>query len=200
MPTDRTDAMIALPPPKTDGGHSLEEVLGRRRSIRELDTPPLTLAEIGQLLWSAQGITGADGLRAAPSAGSLYPLELYVATAEGVFHYRPREHDLERTPGADVRDELRKASFDQACMTAPAVFAIAAVFGRVAEKYPEVADICVKLEVGHAAQNLLLQATALDLAAVPVAAFDPPRLQRALGLPADQVVCYLIPVGRGHEA
>lgn len=197
MPTGKTVTTIALSPPKTRGAHSLEEVLQRRRSIRELATPPLTWDEIGQLLWSAQGITNAEGLRTTPSAGALYPLELYVATAEGVFHYDPRAHAVTKTLDADVRLELRKVSFDQACMDAPCVVVIAAVAERVTRKYPEVGDICVKLEVGHAMQNVLLQATALGLASVPVAAFDPPKLQDLLRLPADREVMYLAPVGRG---
>lgn len=188
--------VITLPRPSTTGGMSLAEAITTRRSIRELDTAALSWAAIGQLLWSAQGVTGADGLRASPSAGGLYPLELYVATAEGVFHYQPATHDVVRTMSADVRAELRQASLDQGCMQAPCVIAIAAVSERVTSKYPEVGDICVKLEVGHAMQNVLLQVVALGLASVPVAAFDPPKLGRILHLPSDQEVMYLAPVGR----
>lgn len=186
-----------LPAPVTTGGMSLAEAITKRRSIRELDTTALSWAEIGQLLWSAQGITGAEGLRASPSAGALYPLELYVASAEGVFHYRPATHDVVRKMGTDVRSELRQASLDQGCMQAPCVIAFAAVSERVTAKYQEVGDICVKLEVGHAMQNVLLQVTALGLASVPVAAFDPPKLGRILQLPSDHEVMYLAPVGRG---
>ena len=188
--------VIKLPAPVTTGGMSLADAITKRRSIRELDTAALSWAEIGQLLWSAQGITGAEGLRASPSAGALYPLELYAATAEGVFHYRPATHDVVRTMATDVRGELRKASLDQGCMQAPCVIAFAAVSERVTSKYPEVGDICVKLEVGHACQNVLLQVTGLGLASVPVAAFDPPRLGRILHLPSDHEVMYLAPVGR----
>ena len=196
MSTARSD-IIKLPAPVTTGGMSLADAITKRRSIRELDTAALSWAEIGQLLWSAQGITGPDGLRASPSAGALYPLELYVAFADGVFHYRPATHDVVRTMTADVRGALRKASLDQGCMQAPCVIAFAAVSERVTSKYPEVGDICVKLEVGHACQNVLLQVTGLGLASVPVAAFDPPRLSQILQLPADHEVMYLVPVGRG---
>jgi len=195
-----TATTIKLPPPKTRGAHSLEDVLQRRRSIRELATPPLTWEEIGQLLWAAQGVTNAEGLRTTPSAGALYPMETYVATAEGVFHYDPRAHAVTRTLDTDVRADLRKLSFDQPCMDAPCVVVMAAVVARIAEKYPEVADICTKLEVGHAMQNLLLQVTALDLASVPVGAFNPPKLGEVLHLPAEQEVMYLAPVGRGKSA
>jgi SagB-type dehydrogenase family enzyme len=196
MPTQTT---ITLPPPKTRGDHSLEDVLRRRRSIRELATPPLTWEEIGQLLWAAQGVTSADGFRTTPSAGALYPMEVYVATAEGVFHYEPAAHAVTKTLETDVRAGLRKLSFDQACLDAPCIVVMAAVVARVAEKYPEVADISTKLEVGHAMQNLLLQVTALGLASVPVGAFNPPKLGELLRLPAEQEVMYLAPVGRGSR-
>src|SRR3990170_61481 len=149
MPVTKTTT-INLSAPKTRGTSSLEEVLVERGSIRELDTPPLTWDEICQLLWAAQGISGEDGLRTTPSAGALYPLELYVATGEGVFHYRPASHAVVHTMADDVRVALRKASLDQSCMAAPCVVVFAAVVERVTQKYPEVGDICVKLEVGHA--------------------------------------------------
>jgi SagB-type dehydrogenase family enzyme len=199
MSKEDTGQPVKLPTPRTRGTRSLEEVLEERRSIREFAPEPLTWERIGQLMWSAQGITNAEGLRTTPSAGALYPLELYVATGDGVFHYRPKPHDMVRTLEADVRNALRQASLDQPCMAAPCVVAMAAVVERIAAKYPEVADICTKLEVGHAAQNLLLQVTALGLVAVPVAAFDPPRLRTILRLPPDQEVMYLIPVGHPRK-
>jgi len=174
-------------------------VLAERRSIREFARDPLTWEHIGQLMWSAQGITNSEGLRTTPSAGALYPLELYVAIGDGVFHYRPKTHDLVRTLASDVRKALRQASLDQSCMAAPCVVAVAAVVDRIAQKYPDIADICTKLEVGHAAQNLLLQVTAMGLVAVPVAAFDPPRLRTILHLSADHEVMYLIPVGHPRK-
>ena len=136
MPTEKTDTPISLPPPKTRGAHSLEDVLQRRRSIRELATPPLTWEEIGQMLWAAQGVTSAEGFRTTPSAGALYPMEVYVATAEGVFHYEPAAHAVTRTLDADVRAGLRQLSFDQACMDAPCVVVMAAVVARITQSTP----------------------------------------------------------------
>lgn len=188
---------IKLPIASTTGVHSLEDVIARRRSIRALASGRLSWGDIGQLLWSAQGITEPkEGLRATPSAGAMYPLELYIATPDGVYHYRPKTHDLVQTDARDVRANLRKAALDQECMDAPCVLLIAAVYERVTQKYPDIGKICVDFEVGHCAENVLLQVVALGLAAVPVAAFKPARVKDIFSLPAQQVPLYMIPIGR----
>jgi SagB-type dehydrogenase family enzyme len=187
----------ALPAPQRAGKISVEEAIARRRSIREFKKSPLSDQELAQLLWATQGITHSGGLRAAPSAGALYPLELYVATSEGFFHYQPQAHRLIRRSQHDLRASLARAALDQAMVReAPAVFVITAVFERTAQKYgPARAPRYVHLEAGHAAQNLLLEAVALGLGAVPVGAFHDEPVEQALGLPADHKPLYLIPVG-----
>ncbi len=188
--------VIALPAPRLESDHSLEETLHRRRSVRTYSDEPLTLEEIGQLFWAAQGITDERGLRAAPSAGALYPLELYAATDDGLYHYRPPGHRAEMRHIEGWREALCPAALSQgAVCQAPAVFVITAVYARTAAKYGERAERYVRLEAGHAAQNLLLQAVALDLGAVPIGAFYDDQVQAALGLPADHEPLYLIPVG-----
>jgi SagB-type dehydrogenase family enzyme len=176
---------------------SLEEALVKRRSMRSFSQEPLDDAKMGQLLWAAQGITNARGFRTAPSAGALYPLELYVATADGVFRFEPQEHRLLAIDTVDRRQALYEAALSQeAVLRAPAVFVIAAVYERTERKYgPERSPRYVHLEAGHAAQNLLLQAVALDLGAVPIGAFDDARVQQVLRLPPDHAPLYLIPTG-----
>jgi SagB-type dehydrogenase family enzyme len=191
------DGALGLPTPVTDGQMSVEAALTQRRSVRAFETRPLTVTELGQLLWAAQGITDERGYRAAPSAGALYPLELYVATAGGLFHYEPGRHALTLTGEGDARPALYQAALRQEPVAqAPAVFVIAAVYERTAIKYgSERTPRYVHLEAGHAAQNLLLQAAALGLGAVPIGAFDDAGIQRAMGLPAEVEPLYLIPVG-----
>jgi SagB-type dehydrogenase family enzyme len=176
---------------------ALEEALGSRRSVREYGDQPLTTAELGQLLWAAQGITNERGFRTAPSAGALYPLEIYLLTPEGVFHYEPQHHRLGLVSQDDARPALHQAALKQEqVLRAPAVFVLAAVYARTAQKYgQERSPRYVHLEAGHAAQNLLLQATALGLGAVPIGAFHDQEVQKALSLPADHQPLYLIPVG-----
>ncbi|MGB2984751.1 MAG: SagB/ThcOx family dehydrogenase [Phycisphaerae bacterium] len=186
-----------LPPPVLAGQMSVEEAISQRRSVREfLDKPP-TLENISQLCWAGQGITEPRrGLRASPSAGALYPIELYVVTAEGIDHYQPANHRLKRHLPGDLRPALQRAALDQdAIGEAAATVVIAAVVERTARKYGKRAERYCFIEAGHVAQNVLLQATALDLAGVPVGAFEDEKVAAALKLPKDHRVLYLLPIG-----
>ena len=189
---------IDLPKPSTRGDVSLEHALARRRSCRELTKTPLSLDALSQLLWAAQGVTHrAEGYRTAPSAGALYPLELYVATGEGFYHYQPKRHRLVDHLDEDVRPRMYRAALEQdAVREAGAVFVIAAVYERTEAKYGKSrSPRYVHLEAGHAAQNLLLQAEVLGLGAVPIGAFSDTALQTVLSLPAHHRPLYLIAVG-----
>jgi SagB-type dehydrogenase family enzyme len=192
---------IELPPPRQAGEPSFEEVLAARRSVREFTSVPLTMEELSQLLWAAQGVTSAWGGRTAPSAGALYPLEVYVATQQGLSHYLPDGHGLEPLASNDLRQVLATAALgQQAVADAPAVLIVTGVYARTASKYGDRAERYVHLEAGHAAQNVLLQAVALGLGAVPIGAFDDRALQQVLGLPLDHQPLYLIPVGHPASA
>ena len=185
-----------LPDPMPTEPGSLEEAIAARRSVRDLVDRPLNESHIGQLLWSAQGITGSQGRRAAPSAGATYPLELYVATADGVARYEVDAHALSDHLTDDRRSALASAALDQAWLAeAGAVIVLTGVVERTADRYGDRAERFVLLEAGHAAQNVLLQATALGLVGVPVGAFDDAEVSRVLALPADHEPLYLLPVG-----
>lgn len=189
-------AARTLPPPSMSGQTSLEDAMARRRSVREFTADSLQERSVSQLFWAAQGVTDREGLRTAPSAGALYPLELYVALSSGLYHYSPRGHRVELLVGKDLRAELSRAAYGQeAVADAPAVFAITAVVARTAAKYGGRAERYVTLEAGHAAQNLLLEATSLGLGAVPVGAFDDRRVHEVLHLSPGEEALYLIPVG-----
>ena len=196
MPRVRSSAHDDLPKPRLQGEQSLEETLASRRSVREFTEEPLTDGEISQLLWAAQGVTDPAGLRTSPSAGALYPLELYVATASGLHHFVPATHRLSRRDERDLRSAIQEAALGQEAVgDAPAVFVITAVYARTRGKYGARAERYVHMEAGHAAQNLLLQAEALDLGGVPVGAFDDEQLSKILGLPENEDPLYLIPIG-----
>ncbi len=187
---------VELPAPRTDGPMSLERALAERRSVRDFTDERLTLEELAQLLWAAQGITADWGGRTAPSAGALYPLEVYAVTPGGLYHYLPDGHRADVLRADDLRRPLAAAALGQSAVAeAPAVLVIAAVFRRTEVKYGERAERYVHLEAGHAAQNVLLQAVALGLGGVPIGAFSDREVQRVLGLPADHEPLYLIPVG-----
>ncbi len=185
---------IALPDPLVDGPVSFEQAILRRGSTRVFSPEPMTLAELGQLLWSAQG--ERDDGRTAPSAGGRLPLEVYVAHEGGVYHYRPNGHEVVSVSAVDIREELAAAALDQrAFHTAPAVIMIAGVTERMAEKYGSRAERYVLIEVGHAAQNVLLQAATVGLGAVPTGAFRDGEIVELFDLPDGTAPWYLIPVG-----
>ncbi len=191
----------ALPRPSKAGKLSFEEVLAARRSVRRFRTDAMTLEQISQLCWAAQGITEPKrGLRTCPSAGALYPLELYVVTADAVEYYLPKSHSMETHLAGDLRGKLQAAALNQQSVgTAPAVFVITAVTARTQKKYGDRAERYVMMEAGHAGQNILLQAQSLGLGAVPVGAFDDDKVADALSLPKDCAPLYLIPVGAAAE-
>ena len=194
---------INLPEPHTDAGTSVEQALRLRRSVRTFAEKPLQLSEVAQLLWSAQGITSRDGLRTAPSAGALYPLEIYLVAGSvndlpvGVWHYLPDNHRLEHLNDTDIRNPLTHAALDQAWIRkAAAVVVFAAVYERTTRKYGKRGIRYVHIEAGHAAENLFLQAVSLDLNTVIVGAFRDDAIRNALNLPQDHVPLILMPVGR----
>jgi len=192
---------VSLPAPPVAGGMSLEEALAQRRSVREFAPGALTLAEVSRLAWAAQGATDS-ARRTAPSAGATYPLEVYLVVGEvkglaaGVYRYRPGPHRLEAVADGDIRLPLAAAALDQQWMSRAAlVVVIAAAFERTTARYGKRGERYVHMEAGHAAQNLLLEATALGLGATPVGAFDDAEVCRLLRLPDGEAPLYLIPVG-----
>ena len=188
---------LALPAPRQQGPLSLEETLQQRRSVRSYEERTLSWEEISQLLWAVQGLTDPRGFRTAPSAGALYPLEVYLLLPEGWYHYRPQDHHLERLGEGDLRQAIWAAGLQQDPLRqAPAVLVLSAVVERSEAKYGSRAQRYVQLEAGHAAQNLLLQAVALGLGAVPIGAFEDAQVQDVLGLSKAEIPLYLIPVGK----
>ncbi len=188
--------VVTLPGPKTQGNVSVEEALQHRRSVRDYTDGDIALSDLSQLLWAAQGITSTQGFRTAPSAGALYPLNVYAVNATGVYRYVPQNHSLERISSADVRESLAKAALNQSAVrTAPLTLVVTGSYERTAVKYGDRAEQYVHLEAGHAAQNVLLECTALGLGAVPIGGFDDAGVGAALGAPADHRPLYLIPVG-----
>jgi len=197
---------VTLPRPATESDTSLEAAIANRRSRREYGDQPLGRDDLGQLLWAAQGIAARlRGHRAAPSAGALYPLELYVVVGDpgvegvdtGVYRYRPRSHDLVQTSAEDVQAELRAAALDQDDVEDAAIdIVVCAVDERTTGKYGERgASRYVPMEAGHVGENVYLQAESRSLATVTIGAFEDERVRDLVGAPAAQRPLYVIPVG-----
>jgi SagB-type dehydrogenase family enzyme len=193
---------IALPRPALDGKLSLEKALLSRRSVRDFKDQALTLSQLSQLLWAGQGITDPQGLRTAPSAGALYPLEVYVVAGKveglpaGVYKYQVKGHQVVRMLSGDRRKEVARAALDQEALNQGAVVLLfTGVYERTSWKYAERAERYVAIEAGHAAQNVLLQATALGLGAVVIGAFQDEEVKKVASLQEDERPLLLIPVG-----
>jgi SagB-type dehydrogenase family enzyme len=193
---------VSLPSPRPASAVSVEEALASRRSVRDFADAELSLEDTAQLLWAAQGITHSEGLRTAPSAGALYPLEVYLVAGRvatlpaGIYRYDPRRHQLAPTASGDRRRELASAALHQAWIAdAPGVVVIAAVFRRTGVKYGDRGERYAHIEAGHAAENVCLQAVALGLGTTIVGAFSDAEVKRLLGLGEEEPLL-LIPVGK----
>jgi len=202
MPEYKSET-IKLPEPAEDSKTSIEKALLKRRSVRSFKDVSLTLAEVSQLLWAAQGITSPRGLRTTPSAGALYPLEVYIvagnvdALPDGVYHYRPVKHELIRIVKGDKRNELCAAALGQTSVrNAAAVLVFAAVYERTTVKYGERGIRYVHMEAGHTAQNVFLQAVPLNLGTVVIGAFDDDGVRKVLKISDREQPLYIMPVGR----
>jgi SagB-type dehydrogenase family enzyme len=189
--------VIQLPDPNTLGRIGLEEAISKRRSVKQFVPEMLNFAQIGQLAWAGQGITDKQmGLRAAPSVGDLYPIELYFFTPEGLFFYRPENHSLQQVSSSDQREELLKAVQRQAPVTEAACdIVIAGSVRKLAAAYGNKAMKFMLLEAGHVAENIQLQAVALGLASVTVESFDIKNVAKACEMPGEMEPLLIICVG-----
>ena len=199
---DETDSnmegeKVILPRPETESDISLEEALSQRRSVRSFSSEELSLDQISQILWAAQGITKeSTGARTSPSAGALYPLEIFLLKSDGVFHYIPDGHKIIRLNSDDLRQKMVQGTLYQSFIAeAPINLIITAVYERTTSKYGDRGIRYVHLEAGHTCQSILLEAVALGLGAVPVGAFDDIYVQDLLDLPQDLITLYIVPIG-----
>jgi len=195
--------VVKLPQPQHKSEVSLEQCLLMRRSIRSYTEKPLKVSEISQLLWAAQGITSKDGKRTAPSAGALYPLEVYLVAGNvtdlqsAVYKYRPADHSLVEVLAGDQRLKLSEGTGSRnSVRDAAVVLVIAAVYQRTLEKYKRRGVRYVDMEAGHATQNAWLQAQSLQLGVVTVGGFDEKHVASILRMEAEEEPLYLLPVGR----
>jgi SagB-type dehydrogenase family enzyme len=201
--TEMSSSIVELPESSTEGELSLERALQKRRSVREYTNEPLAISDVSQILWAGQGITSELGGRTAPSAGALYPLEIYVAVgnvsglADGVYKYEPDGHILKKVLDGDVRDRLSKAALGQKWVGEGAiVLVISGVFERTTAKYGERGIRYVHMEVGHVAENVYLQAESLGLGTVFVGAFDEGRVKETMRMEDEEELLGIMPVGK----
>ena len=188
---------ITLPLPTSRLTMDLGSAIQQRRSVRDFSDQPLTRSQLSQLLWAADGITDARrGLRAAPSAGALYPIILYLVKSDGVWQYDVNDHALSLQVTGDLRTKLAQAALGQdAIRKAPVSVVMVADYSKIIPKYSQRGVSYSYLEAGHIAQNLALAAVSLGLGCVPIGAFNEQRAANLLKLPSQEKVLYIIPLG-----
>lgn len=196
---------IKLVAPNLKGNVSLEEAVKKRRSRRSFKNKSLTVQQLSQILWSAQGISGSGGFkRTVPSAGALYPIELYVILGEktngdypaGIYLYTPKEHTILKTIDGDLRKQLSMAALGQSFIAeAPLVLVIVANYSKTTNTYGKRGVRYVDMEAGHLGQNVHLQAEALGLGTCMVGAFNDENVTKVIGVPKDLVPIYIMPIG-----
>jgi len=196
LPAWQHDTVRFLGPADALGEADLLDAMSRRGSVRDLSADPLTDDELAALLWSAQGVSTPGGARTVPSAGALYPLEMYVVTPGEVLHYVPSTASVEVRYDSRAKEIVSDAVRDTPASRAYALVVITGVPDRITGKYAERGIRYMWMEAGHAGQNLLLAAASLGLGAVTIGAFDDARMAEALGLSDAEEPLYLIPVGR----
>jgi protease I len=189
--------IIQLTDPNLKGSVTLEEALARRRSVRQFSSEPVKRSQISQLAWAGQGITEPQrGLRTAPSAGAIYPIELLFATQEGLFVYRPADHSLLQVGDQDIRNMLAAAaSGSESVAGAGCDIIVAGNVRKLTDRFKDKARTYMHMEAGHIAQNILLQAVCLDLGAVPIGGFDTSQVRKVCKLSRELEPLYIICVG-----
>jgi SagB-type dehydrogenase family enzyme len=191
---------LSLPPPLKKGSVSVEEAIDGRSSVRAFKDKALTLSQVSQLLWAAQGARGV--FRTCPSAGATYPLHLLLCAknveglSAGVYEYISAEHALSLIYAEDVSKALARSCLGQAFIEEASVnLVLAAVFERTTSRYGRRGIMYVHIEVGHAAENVYLQAYSLGLATCAVGAFYEEEVQKVVHAPKQSIPLYIMPIG-----
>ncbi|UCD32505.1 MAG: SagB/ThcOx family dehydrogenase [Desulfobacterales bacterium] len=203
MDESKSENVIALLPARIDSETSIESTMMKRRSIRRYTDEPLTLYDVSQLLWAAQGITNSRGFRTSPSAGALYPLEIYVIAGNvinfpaGIYKYKPIRHHLVKVAEGDKRAALSRASLNQSSIkNAPIVLVFCAVYWRTTAKYGQRGKRYVFMEIGHSAQNVCLQVVSLGLGTVTIGAFHDDKVKKIVNSQTEEEPLYIMPIGK----
>lgn len=202
MSEKSSEKRFELPDVRYESNTSVEEALQNRRSVRNFSDKPLLLTDVSQLLWAAQGFTDNRGLRTSPSAGALYPLEVYIIAdrvdglKSGIYKYNPKEHNIRLIKQGAFLSELSGAALGQTSVgDCSAALVYSAIYERTTQKYGDRGIKYVHMEVGHSAQNVCLQAIALNLSTVVVGAFNDSEVKSLINMPDEENPLYLIPIG-----
>lgn len=182
-----------LPAPQMEGGAPLMSALAKRRSVRSYGQRPLSKEILSNLLWAAFGVNRRDKHgRTAPSWRGSKEIDIYVATAQGVWIYRPQSHALQRVMDRDIRAATGNQPFPA---TAAAVLIYVADKSRMAKGSEQDHRVYAHVDSAIIAQNVYLFAASEGLGTVLLGNVDKAELAKTLKLRSDQMIAFTQPVG-----
>jgi SagB-type dehydrogenase family enzyme len=203
----RRERQMNLPKPRLTGDVSVEQAIKHRRTIRSYLSKSLTLEQLSQIFWAAQGITEDRGYkRSAPSGGALYPMDIYAIVGDngvqglkaGIYHYDPHNHSAVLIVEGDFRKDVARTALSQMWMaSAPLNLVITSEYRRITRKYGARGERYAMIEAGHIGQNIFLQAEALGLRAGIVGAFHDDDIIRVMNIARSHEPLIILPVGYG---
>lgn len=198
---------IKLDKPSNLSKTTLNDVLKKRKSIRDFSKESISKEQLSYLLWASTGIQREEQgfeFRTAPSAGALYPIETYLVVnnvediSKGVYHYSIKEHTLEQLKSGDFGLKIAEAALEQEmCTEAAVVFIWTAIFARSKCKYGQRAYRYIYLDAGHMAENLALASVSLDLGSCQIAALFDDEVNKIIDVDGvKESVIYMSVVGK----
>ena len=205
--TGRKEPQMNLPKPNLKGDISVEAAIKHRRTVRSYLSKSLTLEQLSQIFWASQGITDDRGYkRSAPSAGALYPMDIYAVVGDdgveglrsGIYYYDPHKHAATLISEGDFRKDVARTALSQMWMArAPLNLVITSEYSRITRKYGTRGERYAMIEAGHIGQNIFLQAEALGLRAGIVGAFHDSDVIRVMKIKRSHEPLLILPVGYG---
>jgi SagB-type dehydrogenase family enzyme len=183
---------VALPKPQTDGGKPLMQALKERKSSREFSAEKLPLQTLSNLLWAAAGVNRPDGHRTSPSASNRQEIDIYVAAADALYLYDPKEHRLQPVVAEDVRAQTGTQPFVR---EAAVNLVYVADLAKMGQGQPEDKLVTSAYNAGFIGQNVYLYCASEGLAVVVRASVDRAALAKTMKLRADQRILLAQSVG-----
>ena len=184
---------IKLNAPDKTRGSAVMKALSDRHSDREYDTKELSLQDLSDLLWAANGINRQDGKRTAPSAMDRREIDVYMINKDGAYLYDVNEHSLKPISSGDFRKAV--AAQQDFAATAPISIVLVANLEKLGDPTKEGTRMTANFDAGIVCQNINIFCSAVGLATVPRGSMNQSELRVALKLSETQIISINNPVG-----
>ena len=184
---------IKLNTPDKTRGSVVMKALADRKSVREYDTQPLSLKDLSDLLWAANGVNREDGRRTAPTASNKQEVDVYAFLPEGAYFYDAQAHALKPIAKGDFRGAV--AGRQDFVKTAPVCLVIVSNLEKLGDPSVEQTKLMAAVDVGIVTQNINVFCAAVGLSVVPRATMDQAEIRRILKLSDTQLPLMNTPLG-----